>query len=91
MKDIPNAAARRDQAGELLEGDQELGAAVRVAGVVHRVDADEDVVGAQNLGITEGQGEQDGIAGRHIGHGNAPGSALRHVDVVGQGGATNRT
>jgi hypothetical protein len=39
----------RPQVGHGLEGTDELGTAIRIAAVIESVDADEDIVGSQNL------------------------------------------
>lgn len=64
------------EVGEGLEGGDELGAAVGVAGVVECVDADEDVAGAGNLGEGEGEAQEDGVAGGNVGDGDAVGHVV---------------
>ncbi|MNT50566.1 hypothetical protein D3C72_1874920 [compost metagenome] len=73
------------QVGHAFEGRNELGTAIRVAGIVHRIDPDEDIARTQHLGPAQGQGQEHGIARRHIGDRNAFGGAFRHRDAaVGQ-------
>ena len=55
------------EVGHRLEGGDELGAAVGVAGVVDGVDADEDVGRAAHLGHRQGEAQEDGVAGGHVG------------------------
>ena len=50
-----------------LEGVDVLGAAVGIAAVVERVDADEDVARAEHLGPREREREEDRVARRHVG------------------------
>ncbi|MNT25580.1 hypothetical protein D3C72_1611040 [compost metagenome] len=77
------------EVGERLVGGHVLGAAVRIAGVVHGVGAEEQVAAADRLGPAQGQRQHDRVAGRHVGNRNAAGGAVgRHVEgVVGQRGA----
>ena len=75
--------------GQPLEGLDELGPAIGIAGLVERVHADEDVLGAQRLGPGERVAEKDGVARGHVGDRNAGADglvapALGHRDVVGQ-------
>ena len=77
------------EVGHRLVGRDVLGPAVRVAAVVERVDADEDVLGAERLGPGERKGQEYRVARRHVGDRNAvahlgDGAALRDVDVTGQ-------
>nr|WP_258868878.1 hypothetical protein [Alkalilimnicola ehrlichii] len=51
----------------LFKGFDERRPAVRVAGVVDRVDADEDIPGADNFRIAQRQGEKHGVACRYVG------------------------
>ena len=53
-----------------LERFDVLRPAIRVAGVVDRVDADEDVSCAENLGIGEGKAQEDRVSGWNVGDGN---------------------
>ena len=50
-----------------LEGPDVFGAAIGVAGIIESVDADEDVVGFENLGPGEGEGEEDGVPRGYVG------------------------
>jgi hypothetical protein len=58
------------EVGELLEGGDEFGAAVGVAGVVEGVDAEPDLARAEGLGPAEGVGEEEGVAGGDVGAGD---------------------
>jgi hypothetical protein len=58
------------EVGELLEGGDELGAAVGVAGVVEGVDAEPDLARAEGLGPAERVGEEQGVAGGDVGAGD---------------------
>ena len=55
------------QRREPLERAEVLGAAVRIAGVVERVDADDDGLGAEHFRPGHRQRQEDGVARRHIG------------------------
>ena len=78
-------AGARGQVGQALERLHEAGAAVGVAGVVDGVDADAQVARAQALGHGQRVRQEDGVARRHVGHGNVVRvlhvAALRHRDV----------
>ena len=84
---------RGRQVGHALVGGDVLGPAVGIAGVVEGVDTDEDVARGQDLGPGECEGQEDGVAGRHIGDGDAllaqclRVAALGHGDIGGEGGA----
>src|SRR5262249_29480886 len=71
-----DAGARR-QAGEALEGGDELGAAIGIARIVERVDADDDVVRAEDLGPAECDRQEDRVARGHVG-----GRNLRRVQAA---------
>ena len=82
----------RRQARHRLEGSDVLRPAVRVARVVQRIHPDVEIGGTQHLRPGEGEGEEDGVAGRHVGDRDPlphlPGAApLRHREVGGQGRA----
>ena len=66
-KRSPSTPARRRQRRQLLERRDELRAAVGIAGVVERVDADDDVVRAEHFGPAERQRQEDRVARRHVG------------------------
>ena len=53
------------------------GPAVGIARIVERVDADDDVVGAEHLGPAERERQEHGVARRHVGRGNLVGSIGR--------------
>ena len=81
-----DARARRHR-GERLERRDERGAAVRVAGVVERVDADDDVARVEDLGPAERQREENRVPRRHVGGGNAGRvqvAVARHARVGGE-------
>ena len=65
----PSTPALRRQVGHALEGRDVFRAAIRIAGVVDRVDADEDVAGLQRLGPGQREGQEHGVARRHVGDG----------------------
>src|SRR5947209_365586 len=58
------------KAQDLIERVDELRPAVGVARVVEGVDADEDGLGADALGDGGADGEEDEVAGGHVGHGD---------------------
>src|SRR6185369_17973690 len=74
------------ETGHALEGLQVLRPAVRVTRVVERVDRDEDVFGAEDLGGREREREEDGVPRRDVGDGDAargdlvPGASARDRD-----------
>jgi len=80
--------------GGLLESGYEFGPAVRIAAVVGRVDADEDVERTEHLGPGECIAQEYRIAGGHVCERYLPqlgqiGSVLGHVHSrVGQGRAS---
>ncbi len=55
---------------EAIEGGVVLGTAVGIAGAVLGDGADEDVVGAEDLGPTDGDGEEMGVAEGNVGDGD---------------------
>ena len=63
----PSTPALRRQRGHALERCEVLGPAVRVAGVVERVDADDQRLGAEHFGPGERQRQEHGVARRHVG------------------------
>ena len=80
------------EVGQLLEGAGELRPAIRISGVIDGVDSDIQVEGAKRLGPGQGQRQENGVAGRDVGDGDAGrhlfgGAVARHVDVGGEGGA----
>src|SRR5215213_7592310 len=82
-------AAARGEVGHVLERLDVLGTAIGIARVVERVDADEDVGGAEYLRPGEAEGEEDRVARRDVGDGNALrdvrfGAILGDVDVGGE-------
>ena len=67
--------------GHASEGLDELGAAVRVAGVVDCIDPDPHSVKTSGLGHAEGDGQEDAVPGRDIGDRDAGrGPGCRDVD-----------
>ena len=83
----PFDARLRRERGETLERRDVLGPAVRVAGVVERVDADDEVARAQRLGPGERQRQQYRVARRDVRRGNpagVQGAILRHRAGAGQ-------
>jgi hypothetical protein len=77
VKTLTLDARLGSEIGQLLEGLDEGGAAVGVAGVVDSVDANEDVVGADDFGPAKGQGKEDGVPGRNVGDGDAFSGLIR--------------
>jgi hypothetical protein len=85
VKRPPFDAGPRRQPRQLLERADEFGPAVGIAGVVERVDADEDVRRAEHLGPSHGDGQEDRVAGRHVGardDARIDRLILRHVDLL---------
>ncbi len=81
--------------GEFFKGGDEFGAAVGVAGVVNRVDAEEDVEGVGGFGEGECEAEEDGVSRGDVGDGDggSVGIGLAEMvfgdgDVGGEGGAS---
>ena len=77
------------EVGHGLEGFDIFGPAIRVAGIIDGVHADEDIPAAAHLGHRQGIGQKDGVACRHIGDGHAlrhglQRAVLGHVDTVRQ-------
>ena len=79
------------QIGQALEGRDEFRPAVRIAGVVHAVDADKDVEGVQHLRPAQRDRQKNRVAGRHIGDGDLcfVQGVLGNADIVRQGAAAN--
>src|SRR5450830_17629 len=87
---LPLYAGLGRQVGHALERLDELWAAVRVAGIIHRVDADKDIAGIQHFCPAESQGQEYGVARRYIGDRDAFAGRFRHVDAaVGEGRAAD--
>ncbi len=80
------------EVGQAFKGLHELGAAIRIAGVVDRVDAAEQVGGADHLRPSQRQRQHDGVARRDVGDRDIVGhgrqafgigvGVQRHVDGV---------
>ena len=83
----PSRAGLGAEARHGLEGGEELGAAVGIAGVVERVHAGEQIARAEHLGPGERVAEEERVARRHVGdrdvaaHG-VDGAILGHRDVA---------
>jgi len=76
---------------EGFEGVDELRAAIGVTGIVESVDADEDVLGAQDFSPGESEREKNRVAGGHVSDGNAFAhgcliAIFGHGNVVSEGG-----
>ena len=89
---VPLDAGFGGEVSHVFEGLDELWAAVRVAGIVNGVDTDEDGFGANDFGVREGEGEEDGVAGGDVSDGDARAhfggrAVFGHVDFSGEGGA----
>ena len=80
-------AGARGHPGQLLEGMDELRPAIGIAGVVERVDADEDVGRAQHFGPAQGHRQEDGVARGNVGGGNV---GRVHVAILGDGHVARR-
>ena len=85
-------ASLRRKPGEVLECLDELRPAIRIARVVERVHANEDVVRAEHFRPCQRQRQHDGIARRHIRRRNRVRrrAALRHLSVAEQRGTAER-
>jgi hypothetical protein len=59
------------QVGHGFEGGDVVRPAIRVTGIVDRIDADEDVAAAQHLGPGQRQRQHDGVARGHVSDRNA--------------------
>src|SRR5450759_1645481 len=72
----------RPEPRDTLEGGEELGAAVGVAGIVERIRADDDLRRAPRLGKGEGEGEEERVSRGHVRHGDPrlPERLLRNAD-----------
>src|SRR5258706_2822172 len=93
-RDLDPAALDSDLGGELrepLEGGDELGAAVGIARVIDRVDADIDLLRADHFGVAQGEREQHRVARGDVGRRDAAARRLGHGDLGGQGRAANGT
>ena len=78
--------------GQSLKRRHELGATVRITGVVQRIGSEVQNPGLDRLGQTEGDGQEHRIAGRNVGHRNAarPEGILGNFDrCVRQRGTTH--
>ncbi len=70
--------------GQRLKRVHEVGTAIGVAGVVERVHANDDVVGAEDLGPAERERQEDRVSRGHVGRWNVGGRKIaveRDVDV----------
>jgi len=86
-------ACRSSEAGSFFEGTYEFGTAIRVAGIIDGIDAEEDIKGAQDFGPAEGTAKEDGVSRRDIGDRDATGNfvdagVFGDIDFVGEGGTT---
>jgi len=74
------------QVGHGFKGGNEFGPAIGVAGVIHGIDTDKDILRLQHFRPAQSDGQEHRVACRHIGNGDALRRLLRHVDVfVSQG------
>jgi hypothetical protein len=64
----------------MLEGLDVLRPAVRVAGIIHGIDANKEIPGPQHLGPAQRQRQEHRVARRHIGDGYALARLLRDGD-----------
>ena len=79
--------------GDALERFDVFGTAVRVAGVVHRVDAEKEIRRTRNFGPCERERKKDSVAGGDVGDGNSlphfvRAAMLGNIEASGQSGAT---
>ena len=77
------------QVGQMAEGLDEFGPAIRIAAVIEGIDADEDVEGIEGFGPAQSKSKENSVAGGYVGNGNL---VLRwvegifgHTDIVGKG------
>lgn len=80
------------EVGHALEGVDEFGAAIGIAGIIEGVDSDEDIGRAEDFGPGECEREEDGVAGGDVGDGNAgrevfDAGGLGDGDIGGESGA----
>ncbi len=80
----------RAQIGRAFEGFNELRSAVRVAAVVDRVDADEDVGRIENFSPGQGVREEDRVTRGHVSNRNASGGHLRFLPILRHGSITGK-
>jgi hypothetical protein len=86
-------AAARCQVRHSLVGLDVFGPAIGIAGIVERIDANEDAARAEHFGPRQCEGEKDRIARRHVGDWNARVvrvAILGHLDVAGERGPAER-
>ena len=79
----------------MLERANVLGSAIRIAAVVERVDADENIKSADRLGEGKRKRQEDRVAGRNIGDWDVISEStwiaiFRYRKIVGQGRAAER-
>ncbi len=92
----PKPSAFDARLGRQLRGSleclDELRTAIGISRVVERVDADEDVVGAEHFRPCERERQHHGIARRHVGRRNRirDRPALRHLAIAEQGRSAER-
>ena len=78
---VPFHARPGGEVGHRLVRRYVLGPAVRVAAVVEGVHPDEDVSATEGLSPGEREGKENGVAGRHVGDGDARAQVLDPVMV----------
>ena len=71
----PSTPARVARVASDSNACDEFRPAVRIAGVVERVHADDDVAGAEHLGPAEREREKDRVSRRHVGRTGCPAAA----------------
>src|SRR5262245_32356172 len=89
----PFDAGSRREGRDLLERAKVFRPAVRITGVIERVDADDDGFGADDLGPGRRERQEDRVAGGHVGGRNArrvERAILRDVAVADECRAANR-
>src|SRR5690606_14799322 len=80
----------RREPRSLGEAGDELRPAIRITGIIERVDANEDVMRADRLRPAEREREEDEIARGNVSYRNVVAAAdalLRHVEIIGERGA----
>ena len=88
----PLDAGARREVRQRLERRHELGAAVRVTGIVQRVHANEYVICRHGLGVGKSKGQENRVSSRHVSDGNPISQIVfGNLDVCGQRGSSELT
>ena len=77
------------QIGHIFKGADEFRAAIGIAGIIEGIDADVDIMGAEDFRPAQGKAQKYRIAGRHVGNrdNTLHQLVLRHVKICSQGTA----